>query len=338
MMKRSQFALLLVSVLSLAFAVSCSTAYNPPSGEASPSFGANSPVTKTGGADSFNRELLLSLGKIKTRAYHLMPGDVVVVSVFGIDELKELTGTVDALQKVTLPLVGSVKIGGLTIPEAKKCLEKTFKEYVGNPKVSLEVKEYNGYRASVLGEVNKPDVYSLKGTRTILDAIAMAGGLTKEASRTVILTHLGADKRSSYVIDLNKLVRKWNITEGLLLHPGDIVYVPKARNIFVDGFVKHPGAFPMTEPITLSQAITWAGGMKIDADPSKVAIYRKSLSGKRTVTYADIDKMRNGEERDIPLEPDDIVVVPSSGIKVFVYHFFGIGVGPTGPTVGAAHR
>ena len=309
----------------------------PPSGKGIPI--SQEPETVKSGniTNSFNEKLLLSLGKIKHREYRLMPGDVIEVSVFGIDELKDLTGTIDARGKVSLPLVGSVKLGGLTLPEAKEILEKTFKEYVDNPKVSLEIKEYNGYRISVLGAVNKPDVYSLKGTRTVLDALALAGGLKKDASKTVILTHMEAKKQNSIIIDLNKLIEQWNIMDDLMLCPGDIVYVPKAKNIFVDGFVKHPDAYPMTEPVTLSQAISKAGGMLIDADPNKVAIYRKSFSGSRRIIYADMDKIRNGDERDIPLEPEDVVVVPSSAVKVFVYHFFGINYGPSGPGFRAGH-
>jgi len=323
---------LIIFVLPLLFCIfSCATPYMPPSGEGVNATKVPETVKSGNKVNSFNERLLLSLGKIKHREYRLMPGDVIAVSVFGIDELKDLTGTIDARKKVNLPLVGSVKLGGLTLPEAKKMLEKVFQEYVENPKVSLEIKEYNGYRISVLGAVNKPDVYSLKGTRTVLDAIAMAGGLREDASKTVILTHMEAERQNSIIIDLNKLIEQWNIMDDLMLYPGDIVYIPKAKNIFVDGFVKHPDAYPMTEPITLSQAISKAGGMLIDADPSKVAIYRKSNSGNREIIYANMDKIRNGEQKDIALEPEDIVVVPSSAVKVFVYRFFGVTYGPTGP-------
>ncbi len=330
-MKSEKFIFVILVFPLLFFVFSCATPYMPPSGEGVNVSKVPETVKSGNKVNSFNEKLLLSLGKIKHREYRLMPGDVIEVSVFGIDELKDLTGAIDARNKVNLPLVGSVKLGALTLPEAKKVLEKIFKEYVENPKVSLEVKEYNGYRVSVLGAVNKPDVYSLKGTRTVLDAIALAGGLRRDASKTVILTHMEVEKQNSIIIDLNKLIEQWNIMDDLMLYPGDIVYIPKAKNVFVDGFVKHPDAYPMTEPITLSQAISKAGGMLIDADPSKVAIYRKSISGNREIIYANMDEIRNGKQKDIALEPEDIVVVPSSAVKVFVYRFFGVTYGPAGP-------
>lgn len=327
----------LILVLLMIWVASCSTPYGPPSVSEYSSSASAEHVVK-GGEESFNKKLLMALGKIKQREYRLMPGDIVEVSVFGIKELKELTGAIDALNKVSLPLVGNVKIGGLTIPEAKKVLTDEFKEYVENPQVSLIIKEYHGYRVSVLGEVNKPDVYSLRGTRTVLDGIAMASGLTPEASRTVILTHMGPEKRSVTYINLDDLVKRWDLSEDLMLQPGDIIYVPKAKHIYVDGFVKNPSAYPITEPITVTRAISSAGGMLIDADPSNVAIYRKLNTGKKEIIHVNVNEIRNGREKDVMLKPDDIVVVPSSGLKVFVYRFFGIGVTPTGGAVRAGGR
>ncbi len=267
-----------------------------------------------------------------------MPGDVVEVSVFGIKELQDLKGTIGATQRVSLPLVGSVKIGGLTIPEAEKALVKPFKKYVSSPKVSLAVKEYHGYRVSVLGEVNKPDVYSLRGTGTVLDGIAMAGGLTQDASRTVILTHMEPGKKSSTYVNLDELIKQRNLSNKLLLKPGDIIYVPKAKHIFVDGFVRRPKAIPITQPITLMEAIAKAGGMVIDADPGHITIYRPLKTGGRKIIQVNLDEIRNGTRKDVKLAPNDIVVVPSSGIKVFVYRFFGVGVGPGGPSVRTGGR
>jgi len=332
------FLIILGLVVSAFWAVSCSTPYGPPSVGKATSPESSGGTLEKGGGETFNKKLLLALGKIKQTEYRLMPGDIVEVSVFGVDELKELTGTINALNKVSLPLIGSVKIGGLTIPEAKKVLSGVFKQYVGNPQVSLRIKEYHGYRISVLGEVNKPDVYSLRGTRTVLDGIAMAGGLTDKASRTVILTHMEVENRSVTYINLDDLVKQWSLSENLMLKPGDIIYVPKAKHIYVDGFVKNPSAYPITEPISVTRAISSAGGMLIDADPSNVAIYRKLNTGKKEIIHVNVNEIRNGNGKDVMLKADDIVVVPSSGIKVFVYRFFGIGVGPTGPSARTGGR
>ncbi|RTZ89931.1 MAG: hypothetical protein DSY91_07080 [Deltaproteobacteria bacterium] len=319
----------------LLFVVSCSTAYNPPSFEKASKATAKDLNAYWGGNEEFNKKLVLSVGRIKIPPYRLMPGDAVKVSVFGVEELEDLTGKIDAAGKVSFPLVGSVKIGGLTLAEARKVVKKALETYVMNPKVNLEVTEYKGFRVSVLGEVNKPDVYSLTGTRTVLDVLAMAGGLTDKASKTVILTHIGPEKNTVLYLNLDKLVDNMKFFDELMLKPGDILYIPKAENIYVDGFVRRPGSFSLTQPTSVTAAITEAGGMKIDADPTQVAIYRTLKTGEKKMIKVNIDNIRNGEEKNIMLQPNDVVIVPSNGLKVFVYHFFGFGWGPSGPTARA---
>ncbi len=321
------FALFLLLVV-----LSCSTAYNPPSisKEGGTPVVTPSEIQAGGGNEGLNKKLIFSVGRIAHPPYRLMPGDTVRVSVFGVEELQDLTGKIDSTGKVSLPLVGTVKIGGLTIGEAKKVLQRAFRKYVTSPKVNLEITEYNGFRVSVLGEVEKPDVYSLKGTRTVLDVLAQAGGLKDDASHTIILTHLGPERHSAIYINLEKLVNNWKFSKDLMLQPGDILYVPKADNIYVDGFVRKPNAYPLTRPTTVTDAITEAGGMSLDADPTQVVIYRRNEAGNKKIIRVDINKIRNGEQKNVRLEPNDVVIVPSSGIKVFVYHFFGVGVGPSG--------
>ena len=329
----------LLAILLLFFVFSCSTAYNPPSFSEKAPVKNPSEIKGSQGNESLNKKLIFSAGKVMRTPYRLMPGDSVRVSVFGVDELQDLTGKIDATEKVSLPLVGNVRIGGLTLTEAKKVLRKAFEKYVTNPRVNIEITEYNGFRVSVLGEVEKPDVYSLKGSRSVLDVLAQAGGLKDDASRTIILTHLGPRNHSALYINLEKLVDNWKFSKDLMLQPGDILYVPKADNIFVDGFVRKPDAYPLTHPTTVTDAITEAGGMPMDADPTQVVIYRRNEAGNKKIIKVNIDKIRNGEEKNVLLEPNDVVIVPSSGIKVFVYHFFGFSVGPSGfPSARAGGR
>jgi len=110
---------------------------------------------------------------------------------------------------------------------------------------------------------------------------------------------------------------------NIVLEPGDVVYVPKAGSVFVDGYVRRPGSFPLSTPITLTQAIALAGGMLDEAAPDKVAIYRVGEKGRRFMVKVDLDKIRRGEMVDPPLKDNDVVVVPSSGVKVFVSRFLG---------------
>ena len=282
-------------------------------------------------SEAFNQMIFkAATSREKEVEYRMGPGDIVQVSVFGIPELEKLEGEIDSLGRVSLPLVGEVKLGGLTLSQAQEVLTRAFSKYVVQPKVSVAIKEYHSYRVSVLGEVNKPDVYALKGGRTLMDVLAMAGGLKADASHTITLVRLGKE-RTSMIIDLERLVSYGTSSEGsqynIILKPGDVVYVPKAGSIFVDGYVGHPGSFPLTSKLTVTQALAMAGGMEWEAS-HKVYVYRLGKDGSRKVVEVDVDKIREGKERDFPLEVNDVVFVPGSGFKQFVSgfsKFFGFG-------------
>ena len=117
-----------------------------------------------------------------------------------------------------------------------------------------------------------------------------------------------------------------------------MVYVRRAGSVFVDGFVNKPGSFPLSTPITLTQAIALAGGMRNEADTDKVAIYRMGEGGKRYVIQVDLYKVKEGKIPDPTLQDNDVVVVPSSGMKVFVSRFLNFfGFGFTRATGGGAY-
>jgi polysaccharide export outer membrane protein len=194
--------------------------------------------------------------------------------------------------------------------------------------VTARVKEYVSYRVSVLGEVEKPDVYALTGGRTVLDVIARAGGLTDNASKTVTLVRPGDKENINYVIDLERLVTTQDPKINMILKPGDVVYVPKAGSIFVDGFVNQPGAFPLTSKITVTQAIAMAGGTAPEANTSSVYVYRLTENGDRKPLKVSLNDIREGKIGDPYLEENDVVLVTGSGFKRFVsgfLKFFGIG-------------
>ena len=290
----------------------------------------------------FNQKLLQAMANVGEVEYRLGPGDVILVSIFGIEELKDMEGQLDSGGDVYLPLVGKIHLGGLTVSQAQKELEKAYSRYIRHPRVSIVVKEYKSYRVSVLGRVNKPDVYILRGGRTLLDVLAMAGGLADDASHTVIL--ISPSRKMSKVIDLDSLVvsvegRGKVPVDTLVINPGDIVYVPRAESIFVDGYVNKPGSFPLTTQLTLTQAIALAGGMMYEADQNNVCIYRLGKDGKRYVIKVDLAKVRSGEMEDPVLQKDDVVLVPSSGARVFVQKFLGFfGVGFSNPRAGYSMR
>ncbi len=114
--------------------------------------------------------------------YQIGPEDLLDIQVFGVSELSR-TVRVSSRGFISLPLLGEVKIVGLTSSELESRLaELLAKDYLQNPQISVFIKEYTSQRVTVSGAVTKPGVYPLKGRTTLLQAIAIAGGLDDKAS------------------------------------------------------------------------------------------------------------------------------------------------------------
>ena len=192
----------------------------------------------------------------------------------------------------------------------------------------------------MIGAVGKPDVYSLPGQITILDLLLLAGGLKEEAGSLLFLVRRAdAEKGTSrpegnsngqelrtFVIDLEDLLVKGDMTLNLPLRNGDVVNIPVAGKIFVGGEVRSPGGFPLKgRRMTLSQAITLAGGIKYDAKGSDTRIFRYSEKGTRKeILTANIYKIVEGKDEDILLRENDIIIVPRSGPKAALSEFWDL--------------
>jgi len=144
------------------------------------------------------------------------------------------TYTVDAEGYVNLPMIGKVKLAGLTRNEAIDVLQKRISEYIINPGVIVN---YTNFRVSVLGEVAKPGSFIVPTERiTILDALGMAGDLTIKGKRdniTVIREANGVKQR--YNVDLTS--SETLNSPVYYLAQNDIVYVePNSAQVSASKF------------------------------------------------------------------------------------------------------
>ena len=118
-------------------------------------------------------------------AYRLGSGDKVRVTVFNE---KDLSGDFDVNDQglVALPLIGQVKVGGLTLSEAENLITQRYgKDYLVNPRVNVEVLNYRPF--FILGEVKSPGSYPYVNGMSIVNAVALAGGYTPRANRDRIV-------------------------------------------------------------------------------------------------------------------------------------------------------
>ncbi|PWU25132.1 MAG: sugar ABC transporter substrate-binding protein [Candidatus Rokuibacteriota bacterium] len=158
--------------------------------------------------------------------YQIGPEDVLDVAVWNNTALSR-TAPVRPDGKISLPLLNDVQAAGLTPMELRDAIAKKLAEYMPNPEVSVIVREVNHFKVSVLGEVKKPGRYDFKGQATVLDAIALAGGLNDFATRSkiVILRNNGTGS-TRLPVNYNKVVAGGAEQDNFVLKPGDIVLVP----------------------------------------------------------------------------------------------------------------
>jgi polysaccharide export outer membrane protein len=287
---------------------------------------------------------------LTTADYQVGPDDLLQITLFNVaaEEFKRTprTLTVRVSQRgfITLPLLGQLRVAGLTSVELEAELNKQYDKYFRGPDVGVLVAEYR-QRVSLIGAVQKPGLIDLTGPKTVIDILAMAGGVTDSAGTQVHIYRQGLNGRESHVIDLLVLASNASLINadnaGLITKPvqsGDVINVPPAGMFFVDGAVAKPGSYPLGRRYSLTQALATAGGVNRDLHSSDITIFRRKGVGSQIEPISiNLDNISAGSANDPQIEADDVIVVPISGLKYAYHRVFGtlLGWGHTIGTVAA---
>jgi len=248
-------------------------------------------------------------------AIRIGAGDLLDITVFGVPDLSQKS-RVTSSGDVYLPLVGYVHLDGLTIPEAQAAIEQRLIEgkYVNEPHVTIFVAEY-ATGVSVMGEVTRPGVYPIFGSRRLFDVISAAGGLTDKAGRVVTITHRDKPQEpQSVTFDPDPAK---NSASNVEIVQGDTVVVTKAGVIYVVGEVQQPSGFLMeaSQNFTVLKALALAHGPARYAKLDDSKLIRKNPDGSLKEIPVALRKILDGKQKDVPLMADDILFVPASGGK-----------------------
>ena len=284
-----------------------------------------------GGPDFNDRLRAMAAVSRYSQDYLLGPGDILEVTVFGIEDLKKKELPLDSEGKVYLPFINEVQLMGLTPRESEVKIATLFEASVmKNPQVSVSVKEYKSQFINVLGAVFKPGTYQLTRRTFLVDAIAMAGGLLAEKAESKALVSrsgpktaaeevAGVAKPETLEIDLVQLLDKGDASLNVPVYAGDVISVPERveRFSYVLGDVNRGGAFEIKkgEKITLSKALASAGGLMPTAKGKATAIMRKNEDGTTTQIPIDASQVLKGQLDDMLIAQNDVVFVPGSTTK-----------------------
>lgn len=241
-------------------------------------------------------------------------GDLLEIAVFSAPEFNKQV-RVSSSGEVSLPLIGAVRLAGLTTAEAERLVEKKLLDggYFTDPHVSIFEKEYQTQGISVLGEVQKPGIYPMLGSRKLFDVISAAGGTTPKAGNRVTITHRDEGAPSQ------TLTLSGNSSDSTLNNPdvlpGDTVVIQKAGVVYVVGDVRMPGGFIMDKPeLTVLQALAMAQGANPTAKLDGARLIRRSGNQRQEVPIA-LKKILTSKAPDVSLQADDILFVPNSAAK-----------------------
>lgn len=170
--------------------------------------------------------------------YKLQPSDVVFVKYRYTPEY-DATVAVRPDGYITLPIVGEVRIAGMTVADARREIVKAASVRLRDPELTVELKDFLKPRFVVGGEVGKPGQFELRGRTTVLEAIAMAGGFTKNSkhSQVVLFRRFDEDRAVTRVINAKDLARPNGDTEDPDLRSGDFLFVPQNRLSKIERFV-----------------------------------------------------------------------------------------------------
>ncbi len=252
----------------------------------------------------------------KKSQYRLQPTDVLTITVHDQPDLTTKT-RVTSDGYISFPLLDKVAVKGLTVQELEQKLKELLeKDYLVKAEVLVFIEEYHPRQVSVIGEVNTPGKYNMSTEKepTLLEAIAMAGGFTKDAdiNRAKVMRFEDGEKKT---IDVNiKDITERGLKEkDILLKPDDVVFVPKSYFFSITGEVNDPGKFnmPTEREITLLEAIAMAGGFTKDADVNRTKVMRLENGEKISIPVVVKDITDRGQkEKDIILKSDDMLFVP----------------------------
>lgn len=288
---------------------------------------ANSPGQKE--IKEMNDKLFASLTSApKPGDYVISVGDLVQVSVFETQELQR-EARVGARGFITLPLLGPVHVMGLTTAEAEKSIEDLYRaKYLHDPHVSVYLKEQQGQKVTVVGSVKKPGTYDYPARRRLLDALALAEGFDDKAGKTVQVRRVVDDPNNptTFLIDMDDLIQNGRTELNLEIKSGDIVYVPEAGTVYVDGGVKKPGSYPIKKQMSVNEAITAAGGLTMTANQEDVKLVRYLDGGRREVIQLTKDTLQNTQ---LTVNDRDLIFVERSAMKS-AFSSFNLYFGPFG--------
>ncbi|HJV70892.1 polysaccharide export protein EpsE [Ideonella sp.] len=238
--------------------------------------------------------------------YRIGAGDTVRITVYQSPDLT-LEAKVTEAGVISYPLIGAIRLGGLTVSGAEAALAAALKkgDFIKNPQVTVMVTQVRANQVNVLGQVGRPGRVPLDvaGMR-LTDVIALAGGIAASAgSDTVVVTGTRNGQAFRLEVDLPRVFAPGGRDNDIVIQPGDAIWVDRYPVVYLYGEVQRPGQLRLERGMTVMQALASAGGLTQRGTQRGLRVSRRAANGQVQSLELSMDDA---------LQPGDVVFVRES--------------------------
>ena len=210
--------------------------------------------------------------------YQIGPGDAIRILVYQNPDLTLETRVTEA-GNISFPLIGVVRIGGMTISSAELTIANALKSggFIKQPQVTILPVQIRSNQISVLGQVGHPGRFPIETFNTrISEMIAIAGGITATGADTAILTGIRDGKPFRKEIDISGMFLDNKLEEDIVVAGGDVIYVHRMPMFYIYGEVQRPGSYRVERGMTIRQALTLGGGPTVRGTERRLTLHRRN--------------------------------------------------------------
>lgn len=237
--------------------------------------------------------------------YQLGAGDTIRITVFQNPDLTVETRVTEN-GTITYPLIGSVRIGGMTIPAAERAIATALKGggFVQEPQVNIALLQNRGNQVSVLGQVTRSGRFPLETMNIrVSEILAIAGGIAPTGADVAILTGLRDGKPFRKSIDIAGMFLNNQLQDDVVISGGDVIYVHRQPLFYIYGEVQRPGSYRVERNMTIQQALAQGGGPTVRGTERRLRLQRRGADGAVEVLSPGLNDV---------VQPDDVLYVRES--------------------------
>lgn len=237
--------------------------------------------------------------------YRLGSGDVMRVSVYQNPDLT-LETRVSENGLVSYPLLGNIKVGGLSVTQAENLISEGLRKgsFVKNPQTTIVVLQVKGNQASVLGNVNRPGRYPIEtADMRLTDLVATAGGVASTGAEVLVVSGKRAGQPYRVEIDFPAIFAVGGAANDIFIQNGDVIWVDRAPMVYIYGEVQRPGPMKLERGMTVMQSLATGGGITLRGTEKGIRVNRKDSEGKVETLQLPMEA---------PLKDGDVVYVKES--------------------------